>query len=400
MKAKLGNITMIVNLFVWYYYASAVLRGAAERIHLNHLEKLILNFSFFSIIVVSMLIGVYFSGRLIRLKRFLLLWNLAGVFSSLALLILENTSTTIFNILFLLALVGASFGLGFPSCMRIFANTTEEKNRARFGGVIIFFMLLGLFAFGFIISTNLFLNALILAAFRSSGLISFRFLDAFLNNEQQKGEAFKSLSIKEKTVLLYLSPWSAFSLVNYLGWPICSKIYGEGFVYSSALVSGIITVFFALISGFLADNAGRKKILIAGFITFGVGYAMLGINPYNIYAWYFYTLADGVAWGIFYVIFWFTIWGDLAHGQPSEKYYAVGIMPYMLSGFLNETLGPLIIHAISEYAIFSFAALFLFLAVVPLMFAPETLPERVIRERELRSYIERAKRVREKFTKG
>jgi len=206
--------------------------------------------------------------------------------------------------------------------------------------------------------------------------------------------------LNERSVLLYLIPWTVFSMVNYLSWPISNKIHGEDFVYFSVLVNNIIAGISALVASFFADNIGRKRALVGGFIIFGIGYALLGINPFNIYAWYFYTIVDGIAWGIIYVIFWFTIWGDLANGKSSEKYYAVGIIPYSLSGFLRVTLGPYIANAVSEYAIFSFAAFFLFLAVVPLMYAPETLPEKALRERELRSYIEKAKRVREKFTKG
>ncbi|MEM5868163.1 MAG: MFS transporter [Candidatus Aenigmatarchaeota archaeon] len=189
-------------------------------------------------------------------------------------------------------------------------------------------------------------------------------------------------------------------MVNYLGWPINSKIHGENFVSFSVLVSNVIAGVSTVIAGFVADKIGRKRTLLAGFILYGIGYAVLGINPFNVYTWYLYTFIDGVAWGIFFVVFVFTIWGDLACENASEKYYAIGILPYSLSGFLRVILGPLIADIVSEYAVFSFAAFFLFLAVVPLMFAPETLPERVIRERELKSYIEKAKRVREKFTKG
>jgi hypothetical protein len=46
---------------------------------------------------------------------------------------------------------------------------------------------------------------------------------------------------------------------------------------------------------------------------------------------------------------------------------------------------------------FSLASFFLFLAVVPLMYAPETLPEKTLRERELKSYIEKAKKIKEKY---
>jgi hypothetical protein len=32
------------------------------------------------------------------------------------------------------------------------------------------------------------------------------------------------------------------------------------------------------------------------------------------------------------------------------------------------------------------------------MYAPETLPEKAMKERELKSYVEKAKKIREKFT--
>jgi len=70
----------------------------------------------------------------------------------------------------------------------------------------------------------------------------------------------------------------------------------------------------------------------------------------------------------------------------------------VISGFLRVTLGPFIAEVVPSYAILSFAAFFLFLAIFPLMYAPETLPENVFRERKLRGYIEKAKRIREKFT--
>jgi hypothetical protein len=50
------------------------------------------------------------------------------------------------------------------------------------------------------------------------------------------------------------------------------------------------------------------------------------------------------------------------------------------------------------YAIFSVASFFLFLAVIPLMFAPETLPEKTLKERELKQYVEKAKKTKEKYT--
>ena len=41
---------------------------------------------------------------------------------------------------------------------------------------------------------------------------------------------------------------------------------------------------------------------------------------------------------------------------------------------------------------FSFAAFFLFAATLPLFYAPETLPEKIMKDHDLKSYIENAKK--------
>jgi hypothetical protein len=74
----------------------------------------------------------------------------------------------------------------------------------------------------------------------------------------------------------------------------------------------------------------------------------------------------------------------------------LGGLPYLLAGFL-PILIRLYAGAISPTAAFSFASFFLFLAVIPLMYARETLPEKKIRERELKNYIEKAKKAKEKY---
>jgi hypothetical protein len=47
-------------------------------------------------------------------------------------------------------------------------------------------------------------------------------------------------------------------------------------------------------------------------------------------------------------------------------------------------------------AAFSLASFFLFLAILPLIYAPETLPEKRIQERKIKKYAEEAKKVVEK----
>ena len=87
------------------------------------------------------------------------------------------------------------------------------------------------------------------------------------------------------------------------------------------------------------------------------------------------------------------IWGDLSYSASSDKYYAIGVIPFFASKFLELTVGADIskyLGASSE--LFSFGAFFLFLAVLPLIYAPETLPEKSIKDRDLKSYIEKARK--------
>ncbi|MFA7080204.1 MAG: hypothetical protein WC203_04825 [Candidatus Bathyarchaeia archaeon] len=158
-------------------------------------------------------------------------------------------------------------------------------------------------------------------------------------------------------------------------------------------VEFVVTAIFALISGFVADKFGRKRLAIIGFIMLGIGYAVIGLfaNSNLHLTGIIYVFTDGVAWGIFYVLFLFTIWGDLAQGKNADKIYFLGALPYLSSYFMQLLLHPYL-AGIQKEMIFSFASVFLFLAVLPLIYAPETLPEKIMKDRDLRSYIEKAKK--------
>ena len=107
-------------------------------------------------------------------------------------------------------------------------------------------------------------------------------------------------------------------------------------------------------------------------------------------AGYIYTFFDGVAWGIFYVMFLLTLWGDLAKSRKAELLYALGALPYIFGNFLRLLLQNPLITAIDPAQIFSFAGIFLFLAVIPLLYAPETLSDIIIQNQELSNYVKKA----------
>ncbi|RLI40180.1 hypothetical protein DRO69_13250 [Candidatus Bathyarchaeota archaeon] len=392
-KVLLACVIIIVNTFVWYSCQFTVLKEIMKGISLTHFEELLIWIINFFGAALSLLVGASITNKLEK-RKFLFLWLVLGSFSSLLPNLLSKYAVMNIAIIFLLS--GISFGLGLPTCMAWYAECTTTENRARHGGGILFLIGLGTLLLS-LLKLDITASTLILAAWRGSGLLSLLLIGV---SEWSVGKA-KTISyisiLNQRSFFLYFIPWIMFCLVNYLSAPIVINYFGEEFVQTSTLIEGSLVGIFAIAGGIFADKVGRKLLTIIGFILLGLGYAILGIRPESLLSWYFYTIVDGIAGGIIMTIFIFTLWGDIAYNYRSEKYYAIGGSPFLLSNLLRFIIGQYIIQTVLVYAIFSLASFFLFLAVVPLVFAPETLPEKKIKERELKKYIEKAKKVKEKY---
>jgi len=142
---------------------------------------------------------------------------------------------------------------------------------------------------------------------------------------------------------------------------------------------------------------GRKRIIIFGYVMLGLGYAILGLFPNEIISWYLYITVDGIAWGIFALFFFLIMWGEIAEDRTKDKFYLLGIMPFLASTYIELLVEPYA-RMVSVFASFSLASFFLFVAVLPLVYAPETLSEKSIKHRELKSYLEKAMKTKEKYT--
>ncbi len=93
-------------------------------------------------------------------------------------------------------------------------------------------------------------------------------------------------------------------------------------------------------------------------------------------------------------MFTIVIWGELAR-FGTEKYYAVGEAPFFLTQLVYLLFAPYM-TLISETSAFSLAAFFLFIAIIPLLYVHETLPEKKIQQRQLKIYTEEALKLKEK----
>jgi len=386
-KIAAVNITLLTNVFIWYFYVS------------NFIMQLTNDLIILGINVAGIATAALLSSTLINRIRnrlaFLKYWTLVGIVLSLTPLVIDVTTYTGLTTVSLI--LGVYFGIGMPICMGYYAATTEIGNRARLGGITFLLIGAGFSLLSFIGTNSVLISVIILAAWRAVGLLTLIILKpAEIPVNEKEKTSYRSV-IFNKHFLLYFAPWFMFSLVNYLVVPVNQKFFPSSVVDASGIIENILAGITAVIGGFFADLLGRKRLTVAGFALLGMGYAILGLMPGNLGAWWFYACVDGVAWGTFAMIFILTIWGDLAQDKSSEKYYAIGGLPFLFSSFLRLSLGVYVASNIEDgFAIFSFASVFLFLAVLPLFYAPETLPEKVMKTRDLQSYVEKAKQKAQK----
>jgi MFS family permease len=255
-----------------------------------------------------------------------------------------------------------------------------------------------MFFIGFILNfSTIVAGALILATWRGIGL--FLFLLARPKEDYRKENlvevSYRSVLL-DKSLLLYLVPWTMFCLINFLEAPILTIFLGEDFSSFVPISEYGIGGFVALIGGWFADSVGRKRVIIFGFIMLGIGYALLGLFQDIILSWYLYIIVDGVAWGIFSLMFYLVIWSELAETRNKEKYYLIGVLPFLIASYIQILFTPYA-GEVDVSAAFSLASFFLFIAVLPLLYAPETMPQKKIELRRLRKFAEDAKKSKEKY---
>jgi hypothetical protein len=323
------------------------------------------------------------------------LWPFVGAITTLLLATISNDA--MWANTFLAFFLGASIGIGLPSCLSYFADSTSIENRGLMGGVTWSAMGFTVLIFVFLIYTlGQWETIVALTIWRLFGGIGFMVLNRKHKNfGAQKSPRYVEV-IRKRETLLYLFPWVMFSIVNFAEAAILERVFGAEFFAFVQLVEFAFIGIFAIVGGVVADIVGRKRVVIAGFVMLGIEYAALSAFSHSPVASYLFVTLDGITWGLLGSIFLTVIWGDLGENHEKEKYYALGGLPYLLSNFLYILIKPYA-SDIPPVTAFSFASFFLFLAVLPLMYAPETLPEKIVKDRELKSYIEKAKKAKEKY---
>ena len=397
-KGFLVITILFLSVFGWYYMTMPMINSILSGLDITHTQNLAIWATFYVSIIGSSIVGTFLSKKVGRLK-FLYAWTVLGVVISFLPALLTNVS--LLHVWSMSLLLGASFGLGMPSCLAYFADCTVVENRGRIGGITFLIAIISVPLLAIPFSTfDLATISVIFALLRGMGLIVF-FLKPKKQPSSQITTSVSFISIlRDKTFLLYFVAWFMFPLVDMFERGLVDQFL-TGWMPSLLDIMGVVEPIVAglsiLIAGLLCDLIGRKKIVLSGFVALGVAYAIIGLAPLSIISWYLYFIVDGVAWGIFLLTFVLILWGDLSQLGTREKYYALGSIPFFLSSVIPLLLTQSFIEQVSLSAAFSLASFFLFVAVMPLVFAPETLPEKKMELRRLRSFAEEARKAKEKY---
>ena len=391
---QITAFALLFNTITWYFIGRLMITKMSEGFPNGSFETLCLQLTYPSAIIISAIVGSIFLIRVPRV-RFFWGWMLIGVFTSLCTAI--PTESSLSASLAVAVALGASMGIGTTICFSYFAESISIGNRGKVAGCVLFTTLVSsLFAQAIIPLSSMAFGATLLSIWRIWGLPFLLLVPRGKPTviDDTKTPALSAV-VHNKTFYMYFIAWLMFAFVDSLGGVILAPIT-KGLSLQIRLIEPLATSFSAIIAGTLSDWIGRKRVLIFGFVSLGIAYAILGLFSGVLVSLLFYFVADGIALGSLWVLFVMVLWGDLT-SSGSERFYAVGETPFFLTGIFSLILTPYV-SLIPQNSSFSLAAFFLFISVLPLLYAPETLPEKNIKNRELEQYVKKAKRIKEKHT--
>jgi len=292
------------------------------------------------------------------------------------------------QIMLLAILGGASSSIVLPDLLNYVISLTRFENRGAASGIFLFIVYTLLSITSIVISDITTLAAVI---------ILFKFASLALANKSTYSikitEDLPSASSSFNTKLYFFIVWVIFLLVDAIATNVAMQLVPMSELYFISLYSTLIGLFSMVLGGFLMDITGRKKIMVFAYAYLGAEYALVTLS-YGTFIGY--TFLDGIAWGILTTLFTLVIWGDLSLPTNRPKYLAtsLGISTFMF--FLSNTLQMIELPLLAVQT-FPLTSIFLFIAVIITLYLPETLPDKVVQARDLQDYIERAKRIKEKY---
>jgi MFS family permease len=327
---------LLFDALAWYYMTPIMIKNILSVLGITAYEGELVIWSAYSLAIIgSGIVGSILSKKTSRL-HLLYVWTILGVITSLLPALLDNF--TRMHVLIISVLFGISFGLGMPSCLAYFADSTLMERRGRTGGIILLITNMSAPLLAIVLSEfDLVVYSIILASWRAFGLTVFLLKPnetTVSETETKKNSSFMSV-FRDKSFILYFVAWLMFCFIDRFEWPILSDFFNDFHQNLLFTTSPLIASFSALVAGQLSDWIGRKRMILYGFVALGIAYAIIGIAPEEPISPYFYLAINSIAIGTLWVNFLLILWGDLSQSGTREKYYVIGVAPFFLTDIVQ-----------------------------------------------------------------
>ena len=395
---RLIALTLITSgTIAWFFVVdqnfSTLFQGPNYNQTINFVGKAL----FFGIGAFSAIIGALISGKIDK-RKLLWSWIAFGVVSTFATLFFHGETAYIA----LNVLLGISLGLGFPASASLFASNTDAGERGRASGLLMlgsFVMVAIALLIPAFITLDLGLTVLLCIAVRSTSFLGLVFVPSKIEQREEKSWR---LILKQRDFIFYLLPWILFNVATGLTEFIMSglQIMPE---FTGVLKIGLpleygSTAIACLISGFIADRYGRKSPIIIGIVLLGASFAILGIQTVNL-TLLIHLAISGFAWGFLMVVY-IAVPGDLALQNRQEKYYAIALLLPLVIYMGLVSLPDAYDLFVPANLLSPILSVILFLSVVPVLYARESLPESKIQSRKLKEHLDRVGKLLEESRKN
>jgi len=287
-------------------------------------------------------------------------------------ILLVISSSVIIRLAIFFAMIG-TFSIVLLSLFNWFWSMTEPEERGRIIGFVGLVSLPLYFLTSEVLVANLdFAQTGLSGVLLTLGVLIFLLVAPRKFLSKQKSEVATN---EKRTVILYAIPWLLFSLVNatfalYISRSVAEQVSPSFYLSLLGIQVAGVSIG-ALVGGVIADLFGRKPSLMLSLTLYGISSALLGLTPNGIVFLFSYA-ANGISWGVLFVLYVFVVWGDLATEKTAGRMFSIGLAIYYSAlgvGRLIPSLDriPLVAAALAS-------CLLIFPLNLPILFAPELLP--------------------------
>ncbi len=349
-------------------------------------------YGFFNLIIgVSLIMGGFFIHKLNKIQ---IIYECSIAISITTLVLLFVSNTILELAVFFIG--GVFFSIGQLASLAYFWSLTVPEERGRVAGFAGFLILPFYFMIWLEAGTLDFFGTVLLGLTFSLGMLGIGLLRPEKKALLTKKMGEKGYIPERKTVIFYAIPWVLFMLINVTFARNISlhvfNLISPSFYIILLVLQMIASGLGALGGGLIADLFGRRLSLVFGLTLYGISTALGGFVENNA-AFYFIYVANGLNWGILWVLYGYVIWGDLANEESFAKSYSLGLIIF----YLAMGVGDLFHFQVSQISIVVSAfmsCVLIFLSNIPLILAPELLASDFREKTKLRLYMKVIKKIR------